>query len=178
MHQAIPRSGELLFTVILTEWKMTWNDLIKFNKGKCNFLTGTGATILCLGVRWEKKRHLLRKGPEWLSGQWVEQDLVACVGRKHNQLCSVLPGVEPTLEGSGDSHALKHLQDCTGGTVCSFLYSSARMTLTCWSKFIKGHIVMGLRYFSHEDRIRNLDLFKFKNSRLKGDFAKVYNYLA
>lgn len=51
------------------------------------------------------------------------------------------------------------------------------MTLTYWSKSIRGQIVRGLKYLFYEDRMRELDLFKLKKSRLKGDFAKVYNYL-
>ena len=124
-----------------------------------------------------KKSSCAKKDQSVLGGQQVEHDSVARIGRKSSQLRSVLPGVQPVLEGSGDSHPLKHLQDCAWSTASSFLYPSARMTLTYWSKSIRGQIVRGLRYPLQEDRMREFDVFKLKKSRLKGDFAKVYNYL-
>jgi len=50
------------------------------------------------------------------------------------------------------------------------------MTLTYWSKSIRGEIDRVLRYLLLEDRMREFDVFKLKKSQLKGDFSRVYNY--
>lgn len=123
----------------------------------------------------EKKKAALQKKKNRVEclGEQVERDWVSMYGQKNQP--SITRRAAST--GSGDSHPPVHLQDCTWSTISIFLHPSARMILTYWSKSIRGQTVWGLRYLLREDRMRELDVFKLKKSRLKWDFDKVYNYL-
>lgn len=103
MLQAMTSYGELLLTEILISYKMVWNYLIMFNKNKSSFLLGTGGTNSVFVVVGKKKKYSYRKRPERPGGQ-DEHDSLACTDSKCSQLHSVLPGVQPAVEGRGGLH--------------------------------------------------------------------------